>query len=78
MRTYAEVIGDIKLEWRNVYEGATHYMDALSTVDTTDPEAKCGNYTASEVAGFLLRNMGRFIGKRADTLKQELEDLILL
>ena len=67
-RTFQQIARDIKSTWMNVYFGAVLYLEALLTLDTTDPEALYGIETAGNIARYFLAS--------AQTLKEELKTLI--
>ena len=75
-RTFQQVAGDIKSLWINVYPGAVPYLEALLTLDTTDPDAPYRSLTAKDVAEYFLANARTLTGERAERLKQELKFMI--
>ena len=77
-RTFQEIAKDIKSTWLNVYFGAVPYLEALLTLDTTDPDALYGIETAENIVNYFLANAQTFRGAEAKRLKAELKFLINL
>ena len=75
-RTFQQIAKDIKSTWLNVYFGAAPYLEALLTLDTTDPNAMYYYDTAEDVARYFLANAQTFRGANAKQLKEELKILI--
>lgn len=75
-RTFQQIARDVKSTWMNVYFGAVPYLEALLTLDTTDPEALYGIEMAGDITRYFLANAQTFRGADAKMLKQELTDLI--
>lgn len=75
-RTFQRIARDIKSTWLNVYFGAVPYLEALLTLDTTDPNAMYYYDTAGDVARYFLANAQTFRGADAERLKEELKTLI--
>lgn len=75
-RTFQQIAKDIKSTWLNVYFGAVPYLEALLTLDTTDPEALYGIEKAGDIARYFLANAQIFRGADARRLKEELKTLI--
>ena len=75
-RTFQQIAKDIKSTWMNVYFGAVPYLEALLTLDTTDPNAMYCYYTAGDIAMYFLANAQTFRGADARRLKEELKTLI--
>lgn len=75
-RTFQQIAKDIKSTWMNVYFGAVPYLEALLTLDTTDPEALYGIKKAGDIARYFLANAQIFRGADARRLKEELKTLI--
>ena len=67
---------DIKSTWLNVYFGAVPYLEALLTLDTTDPEALYGVETAGDITRYFLANAQTFRGADAKQLKAELKSML--
>ena len=76
MRTFNEIALDIKANWTNMYYGAKPYVDALLTLDTTDPNAKYFYDDAETIVRYFLANAQTFRGEIARKLKAELKELI--
>ena len=75
-RTFQQIARDIKSDWLNVYFGAVPYLEALLTIDTTDPEATYLYETAGNIARYFLANARTYRGKVAKQLKEELKSLL--
>lgn len=75
-RTFQQIARDIKSTWMNVYFGAVPYLEALLTLDATDPEALYGIETAGDITRHFLANAQTFRGADARRLKEELKTLI--
>ena len=75
-RTFQQIARDIKSTWLNVYFGAVPYLEALLTLDTTDPNAMYYNDTAGNVARYFLANAQTFRGADANKLKAELKSML--
>lgn len=75
-RTFQQIARDVKSIWMNVYSGAVPYLEALLTLDTTDPEALYGIEKAGNIARYFLANAQTFKGTVARRLKEELKTLI--
>lgn len=75
-RTFQQIARDVKSTWMNVYFGAVPYLEALLTLDTTDPEALYRIETAGDITRYFLANAQTFRGADARRLKEELKTLI--
>ena len=75
-RTFQQIAKDIKSTWLNVYFGAVPYLEALLTLDTTDPEALYGVETAGDITRYFLANAQTFRGADAKQLKAELKSML--
>lgn len=75
-RTFQQIAKDIKSTWMNVYFGAVPYLEALLTLDTTDPEALYGIDTAGDIVRYFLANAQTFRGADAKRLKAELKSML--
>ena len=75
-RTFQQIAKDIKSTWMNVYFGAVPYLEALLTLDTTDPEALYGIKTAGDITRYFLANAQTFRGVDAKRLKAELKSML--
>ena len=75
-RTFQQIAKDIKSTWLNVYFGAVPYLEAMLTLDTTDPEAPYLFETAGDIARYFLANAQTFRGSDAKRLKAELKSMI--
>ena len=75
-RTFQQIARDVKSTWMNVYFGAVPYLEALLTLDTTDPEALYGIETAGDIARYFLANAQTFRGADAKRLKAELKSML--
>lgn len=75
-RTFQQIARDVKSTWMNVYFGAAPYLEALLTLDTTDPEALYGIETAGDITRYFLANAQTFRGADARRLKAELKSML--
>lgn len=75
-RTFQQIARDIKSTWLNVYFGAVPYLEALLTLDTTDPNAMYLYDTARDIAKYFLANAQTFRGADANKLKAELKSML--
>ena len=75
-RTFQQIARDIKSTWLNVYFGAVPYLEALLTLDTTDPNAMYYYDTAGDIAMYFLANAQTFRGADARRLKAELKSML--
>lgn len=75
-RTFQQIANDIKSTWLNVYFGAVPYLEAMLTLDTTDPNASYYYYKAEDIVRYFLANAQTFKGTDAKRLKAELESML--
>lgn len=75
-RTFQQIARDIKSTWMNVYFGAVPYLEALLTLNTTDPNALYGIETAGDITRYFLANAQTFRGADARRLKAELKQML--
>ena len=75
-RTFQQIARDIKSTWLNVYFGAVPYLEALLTLDTTDPNVMYYYSTAGDIARYFLANAQTFRGADARQLKAELKSML--
>lgn len=75
-RTFQRIARDIKSTWLNVYSGAVPYLEAMLTLDTSDPNAMYFYNTAGDIARFFLANAQTFRGIDAERLKAELKSML--
>lgn len=73
-RPLHEIAADIKANWKNVYFGATPYLDALTALDSIND--KFFEDDAKEIVIYLLSNMSYWRGDDARRIKAELKELI--
>ena len=66
-RTFQQIAKDIKSTWLNVYFGAVPYLEAMLTLDTSDPNAMYLYDTAGDIVRYFLANAQTFRG--ADAIK---------
>ena len=64
-RTFQQIARDIKSVWLNIYFGAVPYLEAMLTLDTSDPNAMYFYDTAQT-----------FRGADANKLKAELKSML--
>lgn len=75
-RTFQQIARDIKSTWLNVYFGAVPYLEALLTLDTSDPNDMYYYDTAGDIARYFLANAQTYRGADARRLKAELKSMI--
>lgn len=75
-RTFQQIAKDIKSTWMNIYFGAVPYLEAMLTLDTTNPNALYYFETAGDIVRYFLANAQTFRGADARRLKEELKTLI--
>lgn len=75
-RTFQQIAKDIKSTWLNVYFGAVPYLEAMLTLDTTDPNASYYYYEAGDIVRYFLANAQTFKGADAKRLKAELKSML--
>lgn len=76
-RTFQQIAKDIKSTWLNVYFGAVPYLEAMLTLDTTDPNASYYYNKAEDIVRYFLANAQTFRGADAKRLKEELKNLVV-
>lgn len=60
----------------NVYFGAVPYLEAMLTLDTTDPNASYYYNKAGDIVRYFLANAKTFRGADAKRLKAELKSML--
>lgn len=75
-RTFRQIAKDIKSTWLNVYFGAVPYLEAMLTLDTSDPNAMYLYDTAGDIVRYFLANAQTFRGTDAKRLKAELKSML--
>lgn len=75
-RTFQQIAKDIKSTWLNVYFGAVPYLEAMLTLDTSDPNAMYFYDTAGDIVRYFLANAQTFRGADAKRLKAELKSML--
>ena len=75
-RTFQQIARDIKSVWLNVYFGAVPYLEAMLTLDTSDPNDMYMYNTAGDIVRYFLANAQTFRGADAKRLKTELESML--
>lgn len=75
-RTFQQIARDIKSTWLNVYFGAVPYLEAMLTLNTTNPNAMYLYYTAGDIVKYFLANAQTFRGANAKRLKAELKSML--
>lgn len=75
-RTFQRIAKDIKSTWMNVYFGAVPYLEAMLTLDTTNPNDSYYFETAGDVVRYFLANAQTFRGADAKRLKAELKSML--
>ena len=77
-RTFQQIAKDIKSTWLNVYFGAVPYLEAMLTLDTSDPNAMYFYNTAGDIVRYFLANAQTFRGADAKRLKAELKSMLVM
>lgn len=75
-RTFQQIARDIKSVWLNVYFGAVPYLEAMLTLDTSDPNDMYLYDTAGDIVRYFLANAQIFRGADANKLKAELKSML--
>ena len=75
-RTFQQIARDIKSVWLNVYFGAVPYLEAMLTLDTSDPNDMYLYDTAGDIVRYFLANAQTFRGADANKLKVELKSML--
>lgn len=75
-RTFQQIARDIKSVWLNVYFGAVPYLEAMLTLDTSDPNDMYFYDTAGDIVRYFLANAQTFRGADANKLKAELKSML--
>lgn len=75
-RTFQQIAKDIKSTWLNVYFGAVPYLEAMLTLDTSDPNTIYLYDTAGDIVRYFLANAQTFRGTDAKKLKEELKSML--
>lgn len=75
-RTFQRIAKDIKSTWMNVYFGAVPYLEAMLTLDTTNPNDSYYFETAGDIVRYFLANAQTFRGVDAKRLKAELKSML--
>ena len=75
-RTFQQIAKDIKSIWLNVYFGAVPYLEAMLTLNTSDPNAMYLYNTAGDIVRYFLANAQTFKGADAKRLKAELKSML--
>lgn len=75
-RTFQRIARDIKSVWLNVYFGAVPYLEAMLTLDTSDPNDMYLYDTAGDIVRYFLANAQTFRGADANKLKAELKSML--
>jgi hypothetical protein len=75
-RTFQQIARDIKSVWLNVYFGAVPYLEAMLTLDTSDPNDMYMYDTTGDIVRYFLANAQTFRGADAKRLKTELKSML--
>lgn len=75
-RTFAEIAYEIKAVWKNVYFGAKPYLQAMSSINSSDKNAPYMFETAEDIALYFLANAQTWRGEDARRIKAELRSMI--
>lgn len=75
-RTFAAIAAEIRATWKKPYFGAVPYIDALSTVHSSDKDARYMYETAESLVQYFLANATYWRGADAKRIKAELKSMI--
>lgn len=75
-RTFAAIAAEIKATWKKPYFGAVPYIAALSTVHSSDKNARYMYETAEGLVQYFLANATYWRGEDAKRIKAELKNMI--
>lgn len=75
-RTFAAIAAEIKELWKKPYFGAAPYIAALSTIHSSDKNARYMFETAESVVRYFLANATYWRGPDAKRIKAELKSMI--
>lgn len=75
-RTFAAIAAEIKATWKKPYFGAVPYIAALSTVHSSDKDARYMYETAESLVQYFLANATYWRGEDAKRIKAELKNMI--
>lgn len=75
-RTFAEIAREIKQTWKNVYFGAEPYLQAMTTIDSSDKNAPYMLELAEDIVIYFLANAQTWRGEDARRIKAELKSMI--
>lgn len=75
-RTFAAIAAEIKATWKKPYFGAAPYIDALSTINSSDKNARYMFEAAEDLVRYFLANATYWRGEDAKRIKAELKNMI--
>ena len=75
-RTFAAIAAEIKATWKKPYFGAVPYIDALSTIYSSDKDARYICEAAEDLVRYFLANTTYWRGEDAKRIKTELKNMI--
>ena len=75
-KTFAQIAEEIRSDWKKIYFGAVPYLDALSTMHSSDASAKYFSDSAKTIVAYFLANASTWRGPVAASIKAELKKMI--
>ena len=75
-KTFAQIAEEIRSDWKKIYFGAVPYLDALSTMHSSDASAKYFSDSAKTIVAYFLANASTWRGPVATSIKAELKKMI--
>ena len=74
-RTFKEIAKEIKADWKNPYFGAVPYLQAMLSIDSSDPDAAYYADDAKTIVIYFLANAQTWRGEVARRVKVELKKM---
>ena len=74
-RTFKEIAKEIKADWKNPYFGAEPYLQAMLSIDSSDPDTAYYADDAKTVVIYFLANAQTWRGEVARRVKVELKKM---
>ena len=74
-RTFKEIAKEIKADWKNPYFGAVPYLQAMLSIDSSDPDAAYYADDAKTIVIYFLANAQTWRGEVARRIKVELKKM---
>lgn len=74
-RTFKEIAKEVKADWKNPYFGAVPYIQAMLSIDSSDPDATYYADDAKTIVIYFLANAQTWRGEVARRVKVELKKM---